>query len=74
MLSIPTSFLGTSPIYIYLIIHSQGVRTSVSESVTNEIAKQIVLSHQWTGENQLLSPEDTIRLDALYRLETSTPD
>ena len=47
---------------------------SESESDTSETAAQIVLSHQWTGENQLLSPEDIIRLDALYRLETSTPD
>jgi hypothetical protein len=59
MLSIP----------IYLIIHSQGVRTSVSELVASETAIQIVLSHQWTGENQLLSPEDI--LDTLLdRLKT----
>jgi hypothetical protein len=25
---------------------------------------------QWTGKNGLLSPEDTLRLDALDRLET----
>jgi hypothetical protein len=45
---------------------------SESESDTSETAAQIVLSHQWTGENQLLSPEDIIRLlDALDRLETT---
>jgi hypothetical protein len=43
----------------------------VSEWVASEKATQIDLSHQWTGENQLLSPEDIIRLDALDRLETT---
>jgi hypothetical protein len=42
----------------------------VSESVQNETAAQIVLSHQWNGENQLLSPQDIIRLDALDRIDT----
>jgi hypothetical protein len=42
----------------------------VSEPVVSDTAAQIVLSHQWNGENQLLSPQDIIRLDALDRLET----
>ena len=42
----------------------------MSEPVVSETAAQIVLSHQWNGENQLLSPQDIIRLDALDRLET----
>jgi alanine-alpha-ketoisovalerate/valine-pyruvate aminotransferase len=36
----------------------------------SETAAQIVLSNPWNGDNQLLSPEDIIRLDALARLET----
>jgi hypothetical protein len=44
---------------------------SVSEPVGSETAAQTV-SHQWTGENQLLSPEDIIRLlDTQDRLETT---
>ena len=43
----------------------------VSESVESETAAQKVL-YQWTGENQLLSPEGVIRLlDTLDRLETT---
>ena len=42
----------------------------MSEPVVSDTAAQIVLSHQWNGENQLLSPQDIIRLDALDRLET----
>jgi hypothetical protein len=42
----------------------------VSESDVSETATQIALSHQWNGENQLLSPQDIIRLYALDRLET----
>jgi hypothetical protein len=62
--------LGPSPSYIYLTIRSEGVRTCVSESDVSETATQIALSHQWNGENQLLSPQDIIRLYALDRLET----
>jgi hypothetical protein len=44
----------------------------VSDSIESETAAQTVLSHQWTGENQLLSPEGNIRLlDTLDRLETT---
>jgi hypothetical protein len=44
----------------------------VSESIESETAAQKVLSLQWTGENQLLSPEGFIRLlDTLDRLETT---
>ena len=40
----------------------------MSDSTVSETVAQTVLSHQWTGENQLLSPEDIIRLlDALYQ-------
>ena len=53
--------------------HSRGAAMAANLLLEKTFHCQAALQQdnsQWTGENQLLSPEDIIRLDAVDRLET----